>query len=216
MPAEEDGRAVSIVGDALTRSLAAEAGLAAYGSVADARRADPAEPPPPAEARRAAIHVVRGPASDDTAPTLTAVAAATRDADTVTVPVARPRPAPPPPSRRRPPARTSTRRRLPLAAAIAAGLAILVAWGAIAALVLPAAAITIAPRSEPITPFADTVTIADATPLRGDVEARATVTATEPFDIDAPATGRVTFFNFNFFDVVGPRRKPRRDGAGGG
>ncbi len=201
--AEEDGRSVSIVGDALTRSLAAEAGLAAYGSVADARRADPAEPPAPAEARRAAIHVVRGPAPDDTAPTLTAVAAATRDADTVTVPVARPRPAPPSP-RRRPPTRPSTRRRPPLAAAIAAGLAILVAWGAIAALVLPAAAITIAPRSEAISPFEDTVSIAEATPLRGEVEARATVTATEPFDVNAPATGRVTFFNFNFFDVVVP------------
>jgi len=202
--AEDDGRAVSVVGDALTRSLAAEAGLTGYGSVADARRADPGEPQAPAEARRATIHVVRGPAADDTAPTLTAVAAATREADTVSVPVARPRPRSEPPARRRTPPRRPGRRRLPLAAAAAAGLAILVACGAIAALVLPAAAITIAPRSDPIAGVEDTITVDDLVPLRGTAEAEATVEATQPFDIDEPATGRVTFFNFNVFDVQVP------------
>jgi hypothetical protein len=203
--AEEDGRPIAIVGDALTRSLAADAGLVAYGSVADARRADPAdlpEPAEPAQTRRAAIHVVRGPAHEDTAPTLTAVAAATREADTRTHSVPPPVAAPP----RRSPAgrRGPARRRLPLAAAVAAAVAILVAWGAIAALVLPAAAITITPRSDAIGPLEETVTITDVERVTGAVEERVTVTATGSYDINAPAGGRVTFFNFNFFDVQVP------------
>ncbi len=59
--AEEAGRALAVVGDALTRSLAAEAGLDAYASVEDARLALPA-PAEAAQARRASIHVVRGDA----------------------------------------------------------------------------------------------------------------------------------------------------------
>ena len=39
---EEEGREVAVVGDALTRSLATEAGLAAYATLDDARRAEPA------------------------------------------------------------------------------------------------------------------------------------------------------------------------------
>jgi hypothetical protein len=203
--AETDGRTISIVGDALTRSLAAEAGLTAYGSVADARRADPAEPPTPSEGRRAAIHVVRGTASDETAPTLTAVAAATRDADTAAVPVARARPSGPVARSRRPQSRRpAPRRRLPLAAAVAAALAILVAWGAIAAIVLPAAAITITPRTEPIGPIEETITVNEVDQASGVVEQTVAVAATGTYDTNTPAAGRVTFFNFSFFDVRVP------------
>ena len=64
---EEAGRDVALVGDALTRSLAAEAGLTAYATLDDARRAEPSMGAPPSETRHAAIHVVRG--TDDTVAT---------------------------------------------------------------------------------------------------------------------------------------------------
>src|SRR5918999_2656554 len=40
----EEGRELAVVGDSLTRSLAGEAGLAAYVTVDDARRAEPVYP----------------------------------------------------------------------------------------------------------------------------------------------------------------------------
>ena len=64
---EETGRDVALVGDALTRSLASEAGLTAYGTLDDARRAEPSTDEPPIEAHHAAIHVVRG--TEDTVAT---------------------------------------------------------------------------------------------------------------------------------------------------
>ncbi|HEY6608632.1 MAG TPA: hypothetical protein VI277_05495 [Candidatus Limnocylindria bacterium] len=198
--AEEDGRQVAIVGDALTRSLAAEAGLTAYGSVADARRADPGETPVPGETRTAAIHVVRGSPGDDTAPTLMAVAA-TDEAQTRAHPVT---PAPAPPPRRRAPPRRPARRRLSVATALAGLAIVLVAWGAIGAIVLPAATIAITPRSEAIGPSTEAIAVTDVEHLNGTVTETATVTATGTYDIEETAAGRVTFFNFNFFDVVVP------------
>ena len=65
---EEAGVTIAVAGDALTRSLAAEAGLDTYASVEDARNARPAAPAE-APTRQASIHVVRGEAaSDETAP----------------------------------------------------------------------------------------------------------------------------------------------------
>ena len=65
---EEAGVSIAVAGDALTRSLAAEAGLDTYASVEDARNARPAAPAE-APTRQASIHVVRGEtASDETAP----------------------------------------------------------------------------------------------------------------------------------------------------
>ena len=57
--AAETGRSVALVADAATRSLAGEAGVAAFASVADATSPTPsqAEPMTPI---RAPIHVVRG------------------------------------------------------------------------------------------------------------------------------------------------------------
>ena len=80
-----------MVGDALTRSLAAEAGLDAYASVEDARTAVPA--PAEAQARRASIHVVRGdaPAEMETVAlaALSTSAATGGDTETRAVPVVR-------------------------------------------------------------------------------------------------------------------------------
>ena len=55
--AERSGRRLLIVGDALTRSLAGEAGLGAHATLDDARRAEIGAPP--LEPTRAAISVVR-------------------------------------------------------------------------------------------------------------------------------------------------------------
>jgi hypothetical protein len=104
--ADADGRSLSVVGDALTRSLAAEAGLPAFGTLDDARSAE-GGPAPTIEPRHASISVVRGPATDETAPTLAALAPSGASPDDLTRPVV----VPPPPSRpavpkRRAPARS--------------------------------------------------------------------------------------------------------------
>ena len=91
---EETGREVALVGDALTRSLAAEAGLTAYATLDDARRAEPPTDEPPTDARQAAIHVVRG--TEDTVATPVIAA----EEVTRSVPVVR---GPSEASRRRPP-----------------------------------------------------------------------------------------------------------------
>src|SRR6186713_2052746 len=94
--AAEEGREIALVADAGARALAAEAGIAAYASVADANVEDavPATPPP---AARAPIHVVRGAgepaAPDQPAAVAAAVAAAvplaSRLDETQAVPAAR-------------------------------------------------------------------------------------------------------------------------------
>ncbi|MGI8999960.1 MAG: hypothetical protein ACR2GO_09670 [Candidatus Limnocylindria bacterium] len=63
---EDAGHRVAVVGDALTRSLATDAGLDTYASVGDARQAAPATVE--VHARGASIHVVRGDVSKETAP----------------------------------------------------------------------------------------------------------------------------------------------------
>jgi hypothetical protein len=95
--AEADEREVRVVGDVLTRSLAAEAGLSAFGTLDDARRAGETTGPV-GEPRHAEIHVVRGPVTDETAPTVAAappVAAASLADEEMTRPVPIARPAPP-------------------------------------------------------------------------------------------------------------------------
>jgi hypothetical protein len=196
---EEAGRRVSVVGDALTRSLAAEAGLDAYRSVEDARQAGPV-PVTEAESRGASIHVVRRGASDATQLVSSAAPAAPMaDADTETrpVPIA-PRQAP---ARPRPRPRPSSRRAVPLAL-LAGGLAVLlVGAGVLGAVVLPAATVAIVPRSEPLGPVPYEIRIDDPERVAGAVEATAQVTATGTYPIQAAATGAVVFFNWTFAAV---------------
>jgi hypothetical protein len=195
--AELSGREISVVGDALTRSLAAEAGLATYATVDDARRAEPVAGEP-TELHHAAIHVIRGPLSDDTVPKVAAVAAA--GDETVVVPV----PRPPTPSRRKAAPHRPARRRVSWFAAVGGIVAVLVAWGVIAALILPAATIQIVPRTEAIGPVADVIAINDPEQLMGTVEEAVTVSATGTYEANEAATGRVTFFNWNFEPVEVP------------
>ena len=212
--AGEAERDVVVVGDGLTRSLAAEAGLATYASVDEARAADPSTVAEPAEVRTAPIHVVRGPVTDETAPTMTAVAALS-EADTSVVPVARPAPRPGPPPRSLSAPR-HTARRVSWAAALAGLATVVVAWAVVAAVLLPAATITIAPRTESLEPVADVVVIDEPERISGTAEATATVTATGAYEINTAATGSVVFFNFNFFDVEVPEGSLVATGAEAG
>lgn len=195
--AEADEREVRIVGDALTRSLAAEAGLAAYATLEDARRADGAVSA--VEPRHAEIHVVRGPVTEETAPALAAASLAP-PADELTrqVPVVRPRPRS---TVARP--RSAPMRRLPLAV-FGAIAALLIGAVVAGATILPAATLTIAPRVVDIGPAAYTVVIDDPERLEGTAEATAEVVATGSYAIQESATGSVVLFNWTFFPVNVP------------
>jgi hypothetical protein len=177
---EEEGREIAVVGDALTRSLAAEAGLAAYATLDDARRAEPAVASEPTEVHQAAIHVVRG--TDETV----ATAAIRDDEGTRPVPVARRRP--PPAARRR-----------PIVVAVAAVLAVILVVGLAGAAVLPGATVTIDPVTEAVGPVPYVIEVAQPEQLSGTAVATATVTATEPYEILEPATGAVVLFNWSPF-----------------
>ena len=184
--AEEADRRLAVVGDALTRSLAAEAGLDAYASVEDARTAVPA-PAEAAQARRASIHVVRGDAplgTETVALGALSTAGLTHDGtETRAVPVVR--------------ATTSSdgasRRAIPLAVLLGGLAAIVVGAGVLGATVLPAATVTVVPASEPLGPVAYEIRIDDPVEQRGTVEATAPVTATGTYPIQVAATGVVVF-----------------------
>jgi hypothetical protein len=199
--AETDEREVRIVGDALTRSLAVEAGLAAFATLDDARRADGAVAA--VEPHHAEIHVVRGPATEETAPTLAAasVARVTPTGDdemTRQVPVVRPRPRSAVAR-----SRTTASRRLPLAL-VGAIAALLIGAVAAGATLLPAATVTIAPRTVVVGPREYTIVIEDPERREGTAEATAEVVATGTYAIQEPATGSVVLFNWTFFPVDVP------------
>ena len=176
---EEAGRDVALVGDALTRSLAAEAGLTAYATLDDARRAEPSMGAPPSETRHAAIHVVRG--TDDTVATPVIAA----DDVTRSVPVAR-----------KP---SEAARRRPLIAVAAVIVAALFLIGLVGAATLPGATVTIDPVTEEIGPVPYVIEVAQPERLSGTAEASATVTATGEYQTLEPATGEVVLFNWTFF-----------------
>jgi hypothetical protein len=182
---QETGREVAVVGDALTRSLAAEAGLAAHASLDDARSATPQAAGEPTDVHHAAIHVVRG--TDETIATpVIAVDESTRP-----VPVASPVAA-------RPSAARSRRR--PVVAALVAVLAVALVLGLAGAAVLPGATITIDPATEAVGPVSYVIEVAQPERLSGTVEATATVIATGTYDILEPSTGVVVLRNWSAFD----------------
>ena len=190
---EDDRRELAIVGDALTRSLAGDAGLTAYATVDDARIAAPQPGDAASEPRHAAIHVIRGPATEETA------AVRTVSADTETRPVAVVRPA----SARAAPSRR-LRRSTPLVALLVAGGALLLIAVVAGATILPAATIRITPRTDTVGPVPYALTIDDPERTSGTVNETATVTTTGTYPIQAAATGAVVFFNFNIGPVPVP------------
>ena len=204
--AAEEGREIALVADPGARALAAEAGIAAFASVADANAQDavPAPPPPPA---RAPIHVVRGHdepvAPDQPAAAVAAVAVplASRLDETQSVPVQPSAPAPKAhpavptraPARRRPrPAARSVPR-----AAIAALLILLLMAGAAFATVLPGATVTIHPEPVAVGPESYSVRPpvqpSDTEPLQSTMQGEASGHRTRR----TKATGVVTLFNYS-------------------
>ena len=193
----DSGVALGVVGDPLTRSLAAESGLETYISVDDARRAVPA-PALSESPRRAAIHVMRGEALDETAPVSAVGGSTVEQIDDAT----RVRPVPDLPRAVRPAGSARRWRAAPLAAILAA-LAILVAAGVVlGAVVLPAATIVVTPRSEPIGPVQYELDFDDAQRDAGTVRETATVIASSTYAIQTAAAGSVVLHNFNSFPVT--------------
>ncbi|HET6745568.1 MAG TPA: baseplate J/gp47 family protein, partial [Candidatus Limnocylindria bacterium] len=205
--ASEEGREVVLVADAAARALAAEAGIPAFASVADANAegAVPAPAPPPAAAP---IHVVRGedaPVTVDEPPTpvLPAAPASARgmeETQAVRIPppqTARPRPGP------RDPRPRQSAAGFPLAV-LAGLLALLVVAGAAAATVLPGANITIRRQSVAIGPLSYSVTPelhpSDSAPLESTIEGEASGRRTKR----TAATGIVTFINYSDENVLVP------------
>jgi hypothetical protein len=190
--AAEAGRSVALVADAGTRALAGEAGIAAFGSVAEATSPSPV----PAETivpARAPIHVVRGvsAARGKTPPPLPATDGLE---ETMAVHV------PPPPAtarrrrERRPPSR--------LAALLMAALLLLLVAGGAAA--LPAATVTIIPLSHAVGPRTYTVSAPIAGHATGTAEINQTGTATGTKHDLVAATGSVTFYNYSYVYVQVP------------
>jgi hypothetical protein len=184
--ASGERRHLAIVGDALTRSLASEAGLTVHASVADARAGMPATDAP---LPRAPIRVVQ--AEEPTAP----VGVVPRDVpatgdETRPIGIQRREPRPVAEPRRQ------RRRVLPLVLLGALALAVAGA-GVAAAIVLPAATIAITPEAEAIGPIAYDIRIADPGVESGTVTATVTGTATGTYRDLAAASGAVVFRNYN-------------------
>jgi hypothetical protein len=202
--AEAEGRTVVVVGDALTRSLAADAGLPAFASADEARRVDPSSVER-APAQQATIRIVRGPVDEDTIAAAAAVAAVTAvDAETRPVPVVKASP------RGRGGARPVRRGTRPLTGrrgltALGIGLAALMVLGGFAgAAFLPAATITLVPRTSPVGPASYDVAIASPERTSGTVTDSVTVEPSGTYPIEVAAAGAVVFYNFNFFPVTVP------------
>src|SRR6266540_2849570 len=197
--AAEEGREVALVADPMARSLAGEAGIPAFASVADANAegAVPLEPVPP---RRAPIHVVRGeprPAAPPPArvppPPPTSIAGD----ETQAVRLPPPRPAP---SRRR----RGWAFRVPPRAALGALVALLLVAAAALAAVLPGATITIRPTTMEVGPRTYDVEPAAQGPDEGEVSLTLPGTATGDHPVLKKATGTVVFMNYSYVVVEIP------------
>jgi hypothetical protein len=193
--AAETGRSVALVADASTRSLAGEAGLAAFASVADATSGTPslAEPMTPT---RAPIHVVRGAGGARPQPAKP-IAATDGMEETVAVHL-------PPPAGA---AGASGRRRAP-----APGLprwpwlvALLLVALAVGAALLPGATVRIAAATVPVGPVSIPISVDVAGHAADQLEVTKPGTATGERLEEVPANGVVTFFNWNTVAVEVPR-----------
>jgi hypothetical protein len=192
--ATEEGREVVLVADASARALAGEAGIPAFASVGDANT-DGAVPMEPAAPRRAPIHVVRGePAPAAPLPALVPTPMAGDETQAVQLP-------PPIPTPSRSPRRLS--RRVPRAALGAVVVLLLLATAGVAA-VLPAANITIAPATVSVGPRDYAVRPVVQGPDTGELSATVPGRASGVFHELIPATGSVTFLNWNTVAVSVP------------
>jgi hypothetical protein len=199
--AAEEGREVVLVADAFARSLAGEAGIPAFASVADAN-ADDAVPLEPVAPRRAPIHVVRGePAPAAPPPALVPLSHAqpgSRSGDE-TQAVLLPPPVPRPMAAR---PRLRVPRHLPRAAlaAVLVGMLLLAGGGLAAA--LPSATVTITPAVERLDPASYELAFDSPQSAAGTVEETVTHPVVGTYHDLAPAAGSVVLFNWNTFTAV--------------
>lgn len=210
--AAEEGREVVLVADPAARALAAEAGIPAFASVADAN-AEGAVALPPTPTPRAPIHVVRGepaPAGLDQTAAHLAPAQPTPtpgmdETQAVPIPPPTPRPRPQRASRRSGP--RGRRAPVPLAV-LAAALVLLVLAGAAVAMVVPAATVTLRPQAVMVGPLTyavgPEVHPSDAEPLTATREGEATGHRTRR----VAATAIVTFINYSPESVFVPSGTP--------
>jgi baseplate J-like protein len=192
--AADTGRSVALVADASTRALAGEAGVAAFASVADATSPNPA-PAEPMTPTRAPIHVVRGAGGARTAPPKPAPATDGME-ETVAVHL------PPPVTRG-----TSRRGRrggvrLPAWPLLAVLLVVALVAGAA---LLPGATVRITPATSSVTPQSFPVTTDITGRVTATLQATTTGTATGTRPELTPASGVVTFFNWNTVAVDVPQ-----------
>ena len=196
--AAEEKRSLSLVADPGTRALAGEAGIPAFASVAEASSGIEA-PDQGAAAPRAPIHVVRGmPASAGVAAIDRAPPPVARSGpgdETVAVRIRKP---PPPGSPSRLGGRDLIRQRWPWLAALL--VVVLIA----AAALLPGATVRIATASEVVGPKSYAVQLPVAGSKSGDLTAKHSGTATGTRVEKVPATGTVTFSNWNTVAVEVP------------
>ena len=209
--ARDEGREIVLVGDAAARSLAAEAGIAAVASVAEARSLAVGAMPASAGTapERARISVVRGerrpvgpvpqPAEPAARPPVD------RFDETRPVPVAAPAIAPPRAKRRTATRRRPDARRLPGPAVAALLLLVLLGGVAGAAVVLPGATVRIVPAAQAIGPFSYDVALPVAGTEQGTLTASADGTATGEDVQLVAATGTVTFLNYTYVVVEVPQ-----------
>jgi hypothetical protein len=192
--AAETGRSVALVADASTRSLAGEAGIAAFASVADATSPTPS-PAEPMTPTRAPIHVVRGAGGARLQPSKLIPAT---DGMEETVAVHLPPPAKAGSSRREG-RRTPQLPRWPWLVAL-----LVVALAAGAAL-LPGATVRITPATVAVGPVSIPITVDVAGRATGDLQATKPGTATGVRPEQVPANGVVTFINWNTVAVEVPQ-----------
>lgn len=225
--AAEDEREIALVADATGRALAAEAGIPAFASVAEASAEDaaPVAPPP---APRAPIRVVRGesaaqadavpevepPLEAPPPPVAPRTIGPTDETQAVPLPPPpAPAPAPEQAARRQPRSAITSRRdtpfgrRLPrVAIGVLIGLVLLGAAGLAA--VAPAATIVIEPASFALDPASYTLTLPPGGTDQGQLTSEAQGTATGTFSDPTAATGQVTIYNYSYVTVEIPQGMP--------
>ena len=192
--AAETGRSVALVADASTRSLAGEAGMAAFASVADATSPTPS-PAEPMTPTRAPIHVVRG--AGGARPQSSRPIAAT-DGMEETVAVHLPPPAKPgSPGRGRLPIP-----RLPRWPWLVALLVVALVAGAA---LLPGATVRITPATVAVDPRTYPIIVAIAGRETGELQVTKPGTATGQRLEQVAASGTVTFINWSLVAVEVPQ-----------
>jgi baseplate J-like protein len=191
--AAETGRSVALVADASTRAIAGQAGVAAFGSVADATSGTPS-PAEPMTPTRAPIHVVRGAGVQRVAAAKPPPVTDGLD-ETVAVHL-------PPPTGRGASGGSRRRSRFPLWPLLLVPLLLAVAAGAA---LLPGATVHIRPATTPVTPQNFPVETPITGRLTRDFSAATTGAATGTRLDQVAATGGVTFINWSLVSVDVPQ-----------